>query len=87
MIPFLNRFSRVAYSWKEYEDLAVSIGNNKTLWKEMRQHLVNNRETNPLFDTQRFVRNLEKGFEMAFQRWQNDLPPDHIYVEDNNESF
>jgi len=35
-----------------------------------------------LFDVKRFVRNLERGWTMAYERFQNGLQPDHLYVED-----
>jgi hypothetical protein len=35
-----------------------------------------------LFDTQRFTRNLERAFTMAWERHASGLAPDHLQVSD-----
>jgi hypothetical protein len=39
---------------------------------KLRQRLFLTRETMPLFDTPRYVRNLEHGFELAYDKWETD---------------
>jgi hypothetical protein len=39
---------------------------------KLRQRLFLTRETMPLFDTPRYVRNLEHGLELAYDKWEAD---------------
>jgi predicted O-linked N-acetylglucosamine transferase (SPINDLY family) len=47
---------------------------------EIRQRLINNRNTAPLFDTPRFVVNLEKAFKQMWQIFRNGETPRHLEV-------
>jgi protein O-GlcNAc transferase len=47
---------------EEYEALAVGLGSNPSDLKAIRKKLARNRQTEPLFDTPRFVRNLEGAY-------------------------
>ena len=69
----------VCHSQNEYEDLAIDLGKNREKLEEMKERLAKNRLTMPLFDTTFFTRNLEAAYEKAYERYQNDLPPNHIY--------
>lgn len=42
--------------------------------------LERNRLTTPLFDTKRFTRHMEDACTQMYERYQADLPPEHIYV-------
>ena len=48
----------------------------------MRSKLEINRETLPLFDTRRWVRNMEEGLHMMWNRYMQGLEPDHIDIPD-----
>jgi len=48
--------------------------------QEIKARLQENLLTAPLFDTLLFTKNLEAGYEKAFERYQQDLPLGHIYV-------
>jgi predicted O-linked N-acetylglucosamine transferase (SPINDLY family) len=49
---------------------------------EIRQRLVSNRNTAPLFDTPRFVVNLEKAFKQMWETYCNTETPRHLEVND-----
>lgn len=53
----------IATSLEEYEEIAVRLATNRDYLLELRQRLKVNRSTYPLFDTPRFVRNLENIFQ------------------------
>ncbi len=53
----------ITTSLHEYEDLAVRLATSSTHLVELRQKLKANRLSHPLFDTPRFVTNLENAFE------------------------
>lgn len=42
---------------------------------ELRKNLILNRDRMPLFDTARWTRNLEKGFEEIWRRWEDSCKP------------
>jgi len=52
----------VTNSIEEYEALAVQLANNPVELKEIRHRIAENRMKAPLFDTRRFVKNLETAY-------------------------
>ena len=64
----------------EYETVAVALGSHPERLQALRQELEQRRETAPLFDTERYVRHLEAGFEAIRQRHQEGLPPTPIDI-------
>lgn len=52
----------ITHSTEAYEALAVRLANNPTEIQEIRQRIAHNRIVAPLFDTPRFVRNLETAY-------------------------
>lgn len=57
----------VVHSQQEYEELAVELGTNHTRRAALRAQLKESRMTNALFDTDRWVRDLEK---VLLKMWQ-----------------
>lgn len=58
----------VTQSPAEFEALALRLFHNRKLLDEIRQELARNRDTRPLFDTERMTRNLERAY---VQMWQH----------------
>ncbi len=50
------------HSPAEYEDLALTLATTPKLLRDIRERIAANRSTHPLFDTQRFCRDLENAF-------------------------
>jgi len=48
--------------------------------------LAHNRLTTPLFNTPLFTRHIEAAYMAMYERYQADLPPDPIYVQDSWEN-
>jgi len=69
-------------SWEEYVERAISLVNNPDRLKGLRKKLEESRMTNALFDSERWVRNLEKGFEEAFEIYKRGEKPRDIVVRD-----
>ena len=69
----------VAESQQEYEELAISIGNDPARIMALKNKLAENRLTSPLFNTKLFTQNLESAYKKAYGRYQSGLTPDHIY--------
>jgi predicted O-linked N-acetylglucosamine transferase (SPINDLY family) len=63
-----------------YEALAIELATNPEKLAAIKRKLANNRLTTPLFDTQTFTRHIEAAYTIMHERYQANLPPDHIYV-------
>lgn len=74
----------ITHSMKQYEDLAVHLAterDRRTL-RKLRKRLELYRHYCPLFDTPRWVRNLERSFGNIWHRFERGLPPDDIEIAD-----
>jgi protein O-GlcNAc transferase len=56
----------IAPDLERYEEMAVELAEDRALRGDLRQRLQEGRATAPLFDTPRFVRNLERAFKAAW---------------------
>ena len=65
---------------EEYEALAIELATHPDRLGQIRLKLEKNRLTTPLFDSRLFTRHMENGYLQMVERYQADLPPDHIYV-------
>jgi predicted O-linked N-acetylglucosamine transferase (SPINDLY family) len=70
----------VTTNLEDYEALALKLALNSELLSLYRQRLIEARETAPLFDTERFTKNLETAYEEMWDRYINGLTPDAIEV-------
>jgi len=52
----------ITYNLHDYEEKAVWLANNPEECRRLHEHLNEERENGVLFDTPRFVRNLENSF-------------------------
>ena len=57
----------ITHDPEAYERLAVHLANSPEALKAIRMKLANNRLTAPLFDTQKFVRNLENAYKKMWE--------------------
>ena len=65
---------------KEYEALAIELATHPEKLKAIKDKLADNLPTAPLFDTKRFTKNIESAYTQMYERSQQGLEPDHIYV-------
>ncbi len=63
-----------------YETAAVALGNQPERLNQLRQQLAQRQATAPLFDTERYARHLEAGFEAVWRRYRDGLPPAPIDI-------
>jgi predicted O-linked N-acetylglucosamine transferase (SPINDLY family) len=64
----------------EYEALAITLATNPERLMQIGKKLQANRLTMPLFDARLFTKHIEDAYAQMYERYQADLPPDHIYV-------
>jgi predicted O-linked N-acetylglucosamine transferase (SPINDLY family) len=63
-------------SLDDYEALALALASDSVRLGEIRARLVEARQSAPLFDSERFARDLEAFYERMAQRWRDGLAPD-----------
>jgi predicted O-linked N-acetylglucosamine transferase (SPINDLY family) len=64
----------VTASLAEYEELAAALALDPDRLATVKAKLMRNRETQPLFDTARFTRDLETAYTIMWKRQQDGLP-------------
>lgn len=67
-------------SIEEYEKTAIALANNSAAINSLKSKLAKNKNTEPLFDTERFVNNIESAYKEMFRKYVNGFHPDHIYL-------
>jgi protein O-GlcNAc transferase len=70
----------VTHSLPDYEALALKLAADEALLRETKAKLARNRLREPLFDTERFTRNLEAAYAAMWDIWRKGEPPRHIDV-------
>jgi predicted O-linked N-acetylglucosamine transferase (SPINDLY family) len=80
LLQTLQLTDLIATSTTEYERIAVGMAENSQRHAEVKEKLARNRITAPLFDTQRFTRNLEAGYSRILERFEAGLAPEHVSV-------
>ena len=71
----------ISESIKEYETKAIDLANHPEKLKTIKQRLQANRSTAPLFNTPLFTRHLESAYTTMYARYQDDVAPEHLWVE------
>ena len=69
----------------DYEALAIDLALNPAKLAALKAKLEKNRLTTPLFDTPRFTKHLEAAYAQVYQRYRDDLPPEHVYIKSDIE--
>lgn len=66
---------------RAYESLAIELATNQQNLEFIRNKLANNLPTCLLYNTKLFTQHIESAYQAIYQRYQKDLAPDHIYLE------
>jgi predicted O-linked N-acetylglucosamine transferase (SPINDLY family) len=83
IISALNLPELITTSQEEYESLAIELATDPVKLKIIKDKLVSNLPTAPLYDTSLFTRHLESAYSMMYDRYHRGLEADHIYVENS----
>jgi protein O-GlcNAc transferase len=70
----------IATTQEQYESTAIELAANPARLAEIKERLLKNRLTTPLFDTDLCARHLEDAYTQMYERSQADLRPADIYV-------
>jgi predicted O-linked N-acetylglucosamine transferase (SPINDLY family) len=71
----------IAASLEEYENLAAALARDPERLARIKAKLNRNRDREPLFDTARFIRDLEIAYAAMWRRQQDGLPPACLFAE------
>ena len=70
----------ITHDLEEYESLALRLAQSSVELVALKSKLAKNRKTEPLFDTPRFVRNLENAYHQMWDRFLTGGMPQMIEV-------
>jgi protein O-GlcNAc transferase len=70
----------ITNSYKEYENLAINIAKNPQKLQSIKENLRTNINNSPLFKTKFYTENLEKAYINIYERHNNNLKPENIYI-------
>ena len=70
----------IVQTQEQFEMMAIELATRPELMAAIKARLAENRLTKPLFNTKLYTRHIESAYATIHQRYQNSLPPDHIYV-------
>ncbi len=71
----------ISTSTESYELLAIELGRNPERLKRIRSRLVSYLPTTHLYNTKLFTQNIELAYQKMYDRYRNDLKPDHLYID------
>jgi len=80
ILKAVNMPELITYNQEEYLNLAFEIATNKEKYKKLKLDLRYNLESSALFNTQKYVKNLEKGYELALKSKVNQDKIEYIEV-------
>jgi predicted O-linked N-acetylglucosamine transferase (SPINDLY family) len=72
----------ITHSLDEYEALALALARDPARLGAIRQRLADRRMSAPLFDSERFARDLEALYRRMAQRHRDGLPPGPLWADD-----
>lgn len=70
----------IAPTVEKYFEKALGLANDKQALTSLKRKLVQNIKTKPLFDSELFTSNLEKGYETAFNIYQKKQTYENIFI-------
>ena len=76
----------ITHSVEEYEHRAIELANNPVRLQAIKNQLLANRLEKPLFNTQMFAKDLEALYSKMYERYQENLEPDHLYMNASSSS-
>ncbi len=80
LLTAINMPELITSTVAQYEELAVKLAMNPNMMTKVREKLARNRLSTPLFDTDKFTRNLEAAYAEIVRRNDRNLEPNHINI-------
>jgi len=70
----------ITISQEAYEAKAIEFARSPEMLTDIKEKLMKNRTSSPLFDTPLFINHLEVIYTQMMNRYLADLPPDHLHA-------
>ena len=80
ILKAINMPELITSTQKEYESKAIELAMNPQKMREIKEKLAKNIKTAPLYNTPLFTKHLESAYEKIYERYHDNLKPEHIYV-------
>ena len=80
LLKAVNLPELITSTQEHYESLAIELATQPEKVKLIKAKLAYNLPTAPLYNTPLFTKHLESAYLTMYERYQNGLSPDHIYV-------
>jgi protein O-GlcNAc transferase len=80
MLEAINMPELITKTEQEYEALLLHLATNPQRFSAIKEKLAANRLSTSLFDTKLFTKNVEKGYQLAYQRYFDGKDPKAISV-------
>ena len=80
LLNAINLPDLIATSQEHYENIAIELALNSDKFKIIKDKLSDNLLTSELYNTPLFTKNIESAYMQMYERYQNELEPDHIYA-------
>jgi len=81
LINSVNLPELITTTLEQYESLAIQLAKNPEELKTIKEKLVDNLPSSPLYDTAMYTQHIESAYLKMYERLNKDLDPDHIYVD------
>ena len=81
IINSLNLPELITSTEEDYESLAIKLAKQPKKYLKIKDKLLANLSTAPLYKTALFTKNIESAYKAMYERNQNGLDPEHIIVE------
>jgi predicted O-linked N-acetylglucosamine transferase (SPINDLY family) len=84
LLHAVNLPELITHTQEGYESLVIELATNPEKLKKIRSKLLSNLPDSALLNTKRFTRHIESAYQEMYQRYQDDLPPEHIYIKNSS---
>jgi predicted O-linked N-acetylglucosamine transferase (SPINDLY family) len=81
LLNAINLSELITNNVKDYEALAIELATNKQQLLDIKRKLIINKDKSPLFDTAKFVKDLEEIYVRMQEKHLGGLSPNHIYLD------
>ena len=80
LLKAVNLPELITTTQEEYESLAIKLATDSKKMKIIKNKLVDNLSTSPLYNTSLYIQHLEVAYLTMYKRYQNGLNPDYIEI-------
>ena len=80
LLKNLNLPELVTSNIDDYENFAIYLANNPKSLKEIKEKLLLSIKDSNTFNTKIYTKNLEKAYQLVYERYHQNLKPENIYI-------